>query len=64
MYSSYQWNQYQHAGAYQCTVQEPAEPNKQPIGSHYLGHMTGYQISANQGPVFPGLVGSYLQGGL
>ena len=31
---------------------------KQPIRTHYLGHVTGYHLSANQGPVFPDSVGS------
>ena len=38
--------------------QEPTEPSKQLIRARYLGHVTGYQPTANQGPVFYGSVGS------
>eukprot|EP00116_Pleurobrachia_bachei_P006526 sb/3466788/ len=34
-------------------TQEPTETSKQPIRSRYLGHVTGYWLSTNQGPVFP-----------
>ena len=31
---------------------------QQPIITRYLDHVIGYHLSANQGPVFPGPVGS------
>eukprot|EP00116_Pleurobrachia_bachei_P002491 sb/3462753/ len=42
-----------------CVCQEPTDTSKQPIRTLYLGHVTGYQLSANQGPVFPDSVGSW-----
>ena len=39
-------------------ARQPTELSKQPIRTHYLGHVTGDWLSANQGPVFPDSVGS------
>eukprot|EP00116_Pleurobrachia_bachei_P011428 sb/3471690/ len=40
---------------------EPTVTSKQPIKTRYVGHVTGYQISANQGSVFSDSVGSWLR---
>eukprot|EP00116_Pleurobrachia_bachei_P011676 sb/3471938/ len=42
-----------------CFIQEPTETSKQPIRTPYLGHVDW--LSANQGPVFPDSVGSWLK---